>query len=85
MPFYNLRGGDTNDILWTAAGDREAALMDFGVQLGTTLTLVDQDVPPPYMMDENLEHESPRWLSFNIPVFEVTTKDETPEHAEEQA
>ena len=72
MPYYNLRVMDSNAILWTAAGDREAALVDFGVQLGTGLTLEDQDAPPPYMMDENLEHESPRWLDFSIPVFEVS-------------
>ena len=72
MPYYNLRVADSNGVLWTAAGNREAALMEFGDQLGTRLTLVDQGVPPTYMMDENLEHESPRWLNFSIPVFEVT-------------
>ena len=69
MPYYNLRLEETNRILWTAAGNREAALLEFGAELDTTLTLVHQDVPPPYMMDENLEHESPRWLNFSIPVW----------------
>lgn len=75
MPYYNLRVGETNRILWTAAGHQEAALMEFGALLGTNLTLVDQEVPPPYMMDENLEHESSRWLSFTIPVFEIRNRD----------
>ena len=79
MPYYNLRVEETNRILWTAAVNREVALVEFGAQLGTTLTLVDQEVPPPYMMDENLEHESPRWLSFVIPVFEDPTDDEESE------
>ena len=79
MPYYNLHVQETNRILWTAAENRETALLDFGAQLGTTLTLVDQDAPPPYMMDENLEHESPRWLSFTIPVFETPPDEGPPE------
>ena len=79
MPYYNLRLEETNRILWTAAGNREAALLEFGAELGTTLTLVHQDVPPPYMMDENLEPGRPRWLSFRIPVFEVLAIEDSPE------
>ena len=75
MPYFNLRVEETNQILWTAAVDREAALVEFGAQLGTTLTLEDQDVPPPYMMDENLEPETPRWLNFSVPVFETRNSD----------
>lgn len=75
MPYYNLRVQAEDRILWTAAVDREAALIDFEVQLGTKLTLVDQDVVPPYMMDENPGDEGPRWLSFTIPVFEIPNND----------
>ena len=79
MPYYNLRLEETNRILWTAAGNREAALLEFGAELGTTLTLVHQDAPPPYMMDENLEPGRPRWLSFSIPVFEVLAIEDSAE------
>ena len=79
MPYYNLCVGETNQILWTAAVDREAALMEFGAQLGTRLTLEDQDVPPPYMLDENDGHEGPRWLTFTIPVFETPSIEGSPE------
>ena len=75
MPYYNLRVGETNRILWTTAGDREAALMDFGAELGKRLTLVEQDMPPPYMMDEFHEHDCPRWLKFHIPVFKIPVND----------
>lgn len=50
------------------APGREAAVAEFGARLGKPLTLVDQGVPPPYMMSE---HDAvPHWVSFDIPVYE---------------
>ena len=70
MSYYNLAVVNTNRVLATAAGNREDALEIFGKELGLRLTLNDQGIPPPYLLDE--WHESPHWVNPNIPVFEIS-------------
>jgi hypothetical protein len=59
-----------NRTLETAAGDREHALAFFERELGKRLTLEDQVVPAPYLLDE--WHEPPDWVKPTIPVFEIS-------------
>ena len=69
MPYYNLLVIRDNWTLATAAKDRQEALAIFGKELGLDLTLADQDMSPPYLLDE--WHESPHWINPTIPVFQT--------------
>jgi hypothetical protein len=69
MPYYDLRDADKNETLATPAQNLENALEIFGKQLGVRLTLEDQGVAPPYMLDE--WHEGPHWVNPTIPVFRI--------------
>jgi len=69
MPYYNLLVVNENRTLATAASDRADALTIFGEELGLRLTLNDQDIPAPYLLDE--WHKSPHWVNPTIPVFEL--------------
>ena len=70
MPYYNLLVVDVNRTLATAAANREDALANFGKELGLRLTLDDQGLPAPYLLDE--WHEGPHWVNPTIPVFLVS-------------
>jgi hypothetical protein len=69
MPYYNLLVMKDLRILGAVASNREEALGSFGKELGIRLSLNEQDVPPPYLLDE--WHESPHWVNPTIPVFEA--------------
>ena len=71
MPYYDLLVVDENRILATAAKDREEALEIFGEELEQHLTLIEQDTPASYMLDE--WHQSPHWVNPTIPVFEASS------------
>ena len=70
MPYYDLLVVKEIKTLAAAARDREDALAIFGKELGVRLTLTDQDIPAPYLLDE--WHESPHWVNPTIPVFEIS-------------
>jgi hypothetical protein len=69
MPFYNLLVIDRQQkTLATPAANREDALMQFGKELGLTLTF-QGDGAPPFLLDE-WEH-GPHWVNPTIPVFKA--------------
>jgi hypothetical protein len=68
MPYYDLQVIADRRILSTAANNREHAIAIFGEELQTSLTLEDQDIPPPYLLDE--WEQSPHWFNPTIPVYE---------------
>lgn len=70
MPYYDLLVVDEQRTLATLARDREDALAIFGKELDLRLTLNDQDIPAPYLLDE--WRESPHWVNPTIPVFEIS-------------
>ncbi len=70
MTYFNLRVVQDHRTLAAAAKDREEALTIFGREVGARLTLDDQGVPAPYLLDE--WHDSPHWVNPTIPVFEIS-------------
>ena len=73
MPYYDLLVVADNRILSDGAESREAALAKFGDILGRRLTLIDQDLPPPYLMDEWTE--GPRWVDLALAGLESQSTD----------
>jgi len=72
MPYYNLSVvNEPGRILSTPAKDREEALAVFGNELGKRLTLDDQGMTAPYLLDE--WHNGPHWINPTIPVFEISS------------
>lgn len=71
MAYYSILVVDTRLTLSGVAADsREAAIADFGAKMGKRLTLVDQGIPAPYLLDEWFEPD-PHWVDHHIPVFEL--------------
>jgi hypothetical protein len=70
MPHYNLLIVAEQRTLAGTARDREEAVAAFGREIGRRLTLDDQDIPAPYLLDE--WHEGPHWVHPTIPVFEIS-------------
>lgn len=74
MPYYNLRRMADHEILSAVCHDHEAALVEFGEELGITLTLEEgpaEEGPAvaEYMM--GCREESLGWIKTDIPVFVV--------------
>ena len=72
MSYYNLRRIADNEILSAVCRNHEAALAEFGKELGVTLTLELGKSPAAveYMMGRR--EESLGWIKTDIPVFVVT-------------
>lgn len=71
MPYYNLAvGNEPGRILSAAAKDRSEALAIFGKELGKRLTLDDQGIVAPYLLDE--WQNGPHWINPTISVFEFS-------------
>ena len=71
MPYYNLAiVNEPGRILSTPAKDCEEAIAIFGTKLGKRLTLDNQGMTAPYLLDE--WHKGPHWINPTIPVFEIS-------------
>jgi hypothetical protein len=70
MLHYNLFIVSDDKTLSAVASNKEDALRMFGKEIGSKLSLAQQDVVPPYLMDEWTE--SPHWVNCTIPVFEIS-------------
>ena len=70
MPYYDLLIVDEQRVLATPARNREDALAIFGKELGLRLTLADQGIVAPYLLDD--WDQSPHWVNPTIPVFKIS-------------
>jgi len=69
MSYYNLRRMADNEILSAVCHNHEAALVEFGEELGVTLTLEEGPAVAEYMM--GCHEETVGWIKTDIPVFVV--------------
>ena len=69
MPYYNLRRMADNEILFAVCRNHEAVLVEFGEELGVTLSLEEGPAVGEYMM--GCGEESLGSINTDIPVFVV--------------
>lgn len=67
MPYYNLKRDTDQKIFSTPAESMDAALAEFGAELGVRLTLEDTGDMAEYLIQES--HKNPHWVNPTIPVF----------------